>query len=69
MPDLATRRLVYEIHAQLQIPVYILCDGDAAGLQIMCVYRHGSGVWATCNHTLAVPTARWLGVLPRDVQR
>lgn len=69
MPDLATRRLVHELHAQLGLPIYLLVDGDPAGLHIMCTYRYGSQVWALSNHKLAVTSARWLGVLPRDCTR
>lgn len=68
-PDVGTRRLVFEANHQLGLPVYVVCDADPSGLNIMLVYRHGTSAHAEDNHVLCVPAARWLGVHPGDVRR
>ncbi|EGD80714.1 hypothetical protein PTSG_01304 [Salpingoeca rosetta] len=64
-PGVDTRyfvRLVAE-----QVPVYVVVDADAHGLEILCTYAYGSQSLAFQNHELAVPHIRWLGVFPSDL--
>ncbi|XP_046337078.1 meiotic recombination protein SPO11-like [Haliotis rufescens] len=68
-PDLGTRLLLRALWDRFQLPMFILVDADPHGIEIMCVYRFGSKAQAAENRHLAVPSMKWLGILPSDLGR
>jgi DNA topoisomerase-6 subunit A len=69
VPSRACRRFVRRLSEQAKIPVYAFVDCDPYG--IANIYRSlkvGSGNAAHVNHLFCVPTARFLGVTPRDIK-
>ncbi|XP_027279066.1 meiotic recombination protein SPO11 isoform X2 [Cricetulus griseus] len=69
IPDLNTRLLVKKLWDTFHIPVFTLVDADPHGIEILCVYKYGSMSMSFEAHSLTVPTIRWLGLLPSDIQR
>ncbi|XP_017670672.1 PREDICTED: meiotic recombination protein SPO11 [Lepidothrix coronata] len=69
VPDLNTRLLVRKLWDSFQIPVFSLMDADPHGVEIMCVYKYGSVSMSFEAHHLAVPSIKWLGLLPSDLKR
>ncbi|XP_026469329.1 meiotic recombination protein SPO11-like [Ctenocephalides felis] len=67
-PDVSTRVMVKRLCKDLQIPIYALVDADPHGIEIMCTYRFGSLAMSHQSDYLAVPSIRWLGVQPSDVE-
>ncbi|KAH9855196.1 DNA topoisomerase IV alpha subunit [Lenzites betulinus] len=63
-PDVATRQLVKTLSANLpsRIPILCLVDGDAYGIDILSVYKHGSKSMQHENENLAAPRIQWLGL-------
>ncbi|KZP17969.1 DNA topoisomerase IV, alpha subunit [Athelia psychrophila] len=63
-PDVATRNLVKTLSDNLptHIPVMALVDGDAYGLDILSVYKHGSASLRHENAKLAAGRLEWIGV-------
>lgn len=68
-PDINTRFLLRQIWQHLHIPIYVLCDADPHGIQIMLTYRFGSLTLPMCSAQLAVPQLHWLGLRPSDMMR
>lgn len=68
-PDIATRRLVRRLNVEEKLPVYILTDSDSYGMQICSSYKRGSIALSFETSYLAVPKARFLGLLPSDLDR
>lgn len=68
-PDVNARYLLRLISDRLQLPLYVLVDCDAYGLEIFCIYRFGSQAMAAHCDQLAVADIRLLGLLPSEVQR
>lgn len=52
-----------------KLPIYALTDADPHGIEIMLTYRHGSLAMSNLSDSLAVPSIRWIGVLPSDIQK
>ncbi|XP_021009259.1 meiotic recombination protein SPO11 isoform X2 [Mus caroli] len=69
IPDLNTRLLVKKLWDTFHIPVFTLVDADPYGVEIMCIYKYGSMSMSFEAHNLTIPTIRWLGLLPSDIQR
>ncbi|XP_072773095.1 meiotic recombination protein SPO11 isoform X2 [Taeniopygia guttata] len=69
VPDLNTRLLVRKLWDSFQIPVFTLMDADPHGVEIMCVYKYGSASMSFEAHHLTVPSVKWLGLLPSDLER
>ncbi|XP_021049596.1 meiotic recombination protein SPO11 isoform X1 [Mus pahari] len=69
IPDLNTRLLVKKLWDTFHIPVFTLVDADPYGIEIMCIYKYGSMSMSFEAHNLTIPTIRWLGLLPSDIQR
>nr|CAH7730198.1 unnamed protein product [Callosobruchus chinensis] len=67
-PDLNTQLFLRKLWIIMSIPVFILVDADPHGINIMLNYRFGSVANAHVSHHLAVPKARWLGLLPSEIQ-
>ncbi|NXF07678.1 SPO11 protein, partial [Smithornis capensis] len=69
VPDLNTRLLVRKLWDSFQIPIFTLMDADPHGVEILCVYKYGSVSMCFEAHHLAVPSIKWLGLLPSDLKR
>ncbi|KAK2520635.1 Spo11, partial [Columba guinea] len=69
VPDLNTRLLVRKLWDAFQIPVFTLMDADPHGVEIMCIYKYGSVSMSFEAHHLTVPSIKWLGLLPSDLER
>ncbi|KAL9835277.1 meiotic recombination protein SPO11 isoform 2-T17 [Geothlypis trichas] len=69
IPDLNTRLLVRKLWDSFQIPIFTLMDADPHGVEIMCVYKYGSVSMSFEAHQLTVPSVKWLGLLPSDLER
>ncbi|NXB12092.1 SPO11 protein, partial [Cnemophilus loriae] len=69
IPDLNTRLLVRKLWESFQIPIFTLMDADPHGVEIMCVYKYGSASMSFEAHHLTVPSIKWLGLLPSDLER
>lgn len=66
-PDINIRYLLSNIWTHLRIPIYVLCDADPHGLQIMLTYRFGSIAMRYSDSYLAVPNCYWIGVKPSEM--
>ncbi|KAM6112960.1 meiotic recombination protein SPO11 [Pterocles gutturalis] len=69
VPDLNTRLLVRKLWDSFQIPIFTLMDADPHGVEIMCIYKYGSVSMSFEAHHLTVPSVKWLGLLPSDLER
>ncbi|XP_069727901.1 meiotic recombination protein SPO11 isoform X2 [Phaenicophaeus curvirostris] len=69
VPDLNTRLLVRKLWDTFQIPIFTLVDADPHGVEIMCIYKYGSLSMSFEAHHLTVPSIKWLGLLPSDLER
>uniref|UniRef100_A0A8C0VKF6 DNA topoisomerase (ATP-hydrolyzing) n=1 Tax=Cyanistes caeruleus TaxID=156563 RepID=A0A8C0VKF6_CYACU len=69
IPDLNTRLLVRKLWDCFQIPIFTLMDADPHGIEIMCIYKYGSVSMSFEAHHLTVPSVKWLGLLPSDLER
>ncbi|EJF65132.1 topoisomerase acting in meiosis [Dichomitus squalens LYAD-421 SS1] len=63
-PDVATRQLVKTLADNLpaRVPILALVDGDAYGIDILSVYKHGSTRMRHENSHLAADRVQWLGL-------
>jgi DNA topoisomerase VI subunit A len=68
-PDIATRRLIRRLHKEQKLPVYVLTDSDSYGMQICSSYKRGSIALSFESAYLAVPKAKFLGLLPSDLDK
>ena len=53
----------------MALPVLLLVDCDPHGIHIALVYKFGSSKMREEEERLAVPEAKWLGILPSDILR
>ncbi len=68
VPTRATRRFVRKLADDLRLPIYVFTDCDPYGFaNIYRTLKAGSGNAAHMSGLHAVPTARFLGVTPRDI--
>lgn len=67
-PDLHTRHFLKYLWRHLNIPIFILVDGDPFGIEIMQTYKFGSLHMSHLANYLAVPQIKWLGVYPSEIQ-
>ncbi|VVC34577.1 Meiotic recombination, Spo11,Topoisomerase 6 subunit A/Spo11, TOPRIM domain,Spo11/DNA topoisomerase VI [Cinara cedri] len=67
-PDINTRLFVKKLSCKLKIQVLALVDANPFGIEIMCVYKYGSNTMIQQNEMLSVPSIKWLGVHPTDIQ-
>ena len=65
-PPRSTRYMLRRLHRELNLPVYILTDGDVYGEHIAMVIISGSANAAHLRE-LAVPEGKWLGVWGSDI--
>ncbi|XP_030245593.1 meiotic recombination protein W68-like [Drosophila navojoa] len=66
-PDCTTRRIVYRLTVECNLPAYILVDADPFGIEIMLVYQLGSQAMSFSAQSLATPTLRWIGLHPSEI--
>ncbi len=66
-PDVATRQFLKKIHDDLNLPIFAIMDADPYGFEIMRVYSVGSKALSFESSHLAVPSIKWLGLLPSDL--
>uniref|UniRef100_A0A915I1K1 Topoisomerase 6 subunit A/Spo11 TOPRIM domain-containing protein n=1 Tax=Romanomermis culicivorax TaxID=13658 RepID=A0A915I1K1_ROMCU len=70
-PDYATRQMLQLLLDSLQIPMYVLVDGDPYGIDIYLTYRFGSSN-NDCDinvNNVNLNCIQWLGVLPSEISR
>ena len=65
-PPRGVRRLVYRMHNELKLPVYVLTDNDPWGYYIYSVVKQGSIKLAFESARLAIPAARFIGMSAFD---
>lgn len=64
----ATRYMLKRLHKELNLPVYIMTDGDVYGEHIAMVIVSGSAGAAHLRE-LTVPSAKWLGIWASDIEK
>jgi DNA topoisomerase-6 subunit A len=69
MAPRGVRRLVYRMHHELELPVYVLVDNDPWGFYIYSVVKQGSINLAYESVRMAVPDARFVGLSSADRTR
>lgn len=67
-PPRGVRRLIYRMHKELKLPVYVLVDNDPWGYYIYSVVKQGSINLAFESQRMAVPAARFLGMSSYDAE-
>ncbi|XP_052258155.1 meiotic recombination protein SPO11-like isoform X2 [Dreissena polymorpha] len=67
-PDVNTRMLLRRLWDMFSIPMMALVDADPHGVEIMTVYKFGSRALAFETCYMAVPSLKWLGLLPSDIE-
>ncbi|MBK9128844.1 MAG: DNA topoisomerase IV subunit A [Phycisphaerales bacterium] len=65
-PPRGVRRLVYRMHNELKLPVYVLVDNDPWGYYIYSVVKQGSINLAFESQRMAIPAARFIGMSSFD---
>jgi DNA topoisomerase-6 subunit A len=68
-PPRGVRRLIYRMHHELKLPVYVLVDNDPWGYYIYSVVKQGSINLAYESQRMAVPAARFVGMSSFDAER
>lgn len=65
-PPRGVRRLMYRMHHELKLPVYVLVDNDPWGYYIYSVVKQGSINLAFESQRMAIPAARFIGMSSFD---
>lgn len=68
-PPRGVRRLLWRMHNELKLPVYVLVDNDPWGYYIYSVVKQGSINLAFESERMAIPKARFIGMSAFDAQR
>lgn len=68
-PARGMRRLLFRMHHELKLPVYVLLDNDPWGYYIYSVIKQGSINLAYESKRMAVPEAKFIGVSSFDYER
>ncbi|XP_077425901.1 meiotic recombination protein SPO11 isoform X2 [Vanacampus margaritifer] len=68
-PDVNSRLMVRKLWDVLHVPVFTLVDADPHGIEIMCIYKYGSMAMSFEAESLTIPSIKWLGLLPSDLER
>ncbi|XVH31502.1 DNA topoisomerase IV subunit A [Haloferacaceae archaeon DSL9] len=66
-PARATRRITKRLHDELDLPVFVFCDGDPWSYRIYGSVAYGSIKSAHLSEYLATPEARYVGIQPEDI--
>lgn len=67
-PPRTTRKLIKRLRSELDLPVYVFCDGDPWGMAIAITMICGSANAAHLRE-LTTPDARWMGLYSTDVEK
>ncbi len=67
-PPRGVRRLLYRMHTELKLPVYVLVDNDPWGYYIYSVVKQGSINLAFESQRMAVPASRFVGMSSFDAE-
>lgn len=68
-PPRGVRRLMYRMHNELKLPVFVLVDNDPWGYYIYSVVKQGSINLAFESARMAIPKARFIGMSAFDADR
>ena len=68
-PPRGVRRLIYRMHHEKKLPVYVLVDNDPWGYYIYSVVKQGSINLAFESERMAIPAARFIGMSSYDADR
>jgi len=68
-PPRGVRRLMWRMHNELKLPVYVLVDNDPWGYYIYSVVKQGSISLAFESERMAIPSARFIGMSAYDAER
>ncbi|MBL8880065.1 MAG: DNA topoisomerase IV subunit A [Phycisphaerales bacterium] len=68
-PPRGVRRLMYRMHHELKLPVYVLVDNDPWGYYIYSVVKQGSINLAFESQRMAIPGARFIGMSSFDAEK
>ncbi|MGA2585254.1 MAG: DNA topoisomerase IV subunit A [Tepidisphaeraceae bacterium] len=68
-PPRGVRRLLYRMHNELKLPVFVLTDNDPWGYYIYSVVKQGSINLAFESVRMAIPKARFVGMSSFDAER
>ena len=67
-PPRTTRKLVKRLSTELDLPVFIFCDGDPWGMSIAITMICGSANAAHLRD-LTTPDAKWMGLYSTDIEK
>ena len=68
-PSRGVRRILYRLHNEFKLPVYVLTDADSWGYYIYSVIKQGSINLAHLSPKLGVPDAMFIGLTTMDVEK
>jgi len=68
-PPRGVRRLLFRLHHELKLPIFVLLDNDPWGYYIYSVIKQGSINLAFESQRMAVPDAKFIGVSSFDYER
>ncbi len=68
-PPRGVRRLLWRLHHELNLPVYVLVDNDPWGYYIYSVVKQGSISLAFESQRMAIPNARFVGMSSYDAKK
>jgi len=68
-PPRGVRRLLWRLHNELNLPVYVLVDNDPWGYYIYSVVKQGSISLAFESQRMAIPDARFVGMSSFDAKK
>ncbi len=68
-PPRGVRRLLWRMHNELSLPVYVLVDNDPWGYYIYSVVKQGSINLAFESQRMAIPDAKFVGMSSFDAER
>ncbi len=68
-PSRGVRRLIWRMHNELKLPVFVLVDNDPWGYYIYSVLKQGSINLAFESQRMAIPKARFIGMSAFDAKR
>lgn len=68
-PPRGVRRLIWRMHREKKLPVYVLVDNDPWGYYIYSVVKQGSINLAFESQRMAIPDARFIGMSSYDAER
>ena len=68
-PPRGVRRLIFRMHNELKLPLYVLVDNDPWGYYIYSVLKQGSINLAFESQRMAIPAARFIGMSSFDAER